>query len=89
MELLIKQKKNKQKNRNKKQKKGGIRFCINNLSLQDTATVVTHKTRWFLQNISTRRKICSNKDFLLNKYKYIGFTRFLYKTYLNRWRKKN
>ena len=23
----------------------GIRFCINNFSLQDTATVATHKTR--------------------------------------------
>ena len=43
----------------------GRRFCINNLSLQDTATVTTHKTMWFLKDFSTRRKICCNKDFLL------------------------
>ena len=46
----------------------GIRFCINNLFVQDTVTVVTHKRRQFLKKISTSRKICfinSNKAFLL------------------------
>ena len=30
----------------------GIRFCINNLFLQDTVTVVMHKSRRFLKEIS-------------------------------------
>ena len=41
----------------------GITFSINNLFLEDTATVATHTG--FLKAISTRREICSNKDFLL------------------------
>ena len=45
-----------------------IGFCINNLFLQGTSTVATHKRRRFLKDIFTKRKICStssNKDFLL------------------------
>ena len=38
-------------------------FYINNLYLQDTVTVAMHKG--FLKDISARRKICSDKDFLL------------------------
>ena len=41
----------------------GVRFCINNLFLQDTATVATHKMRWFLKDISTRQKICLSLRF--------------------------
>ena len=36
---------------------------MNMLSMQDTVIVATHKE--FLKDISSRPKICSNKDFLL------------------------
>ena len=46
----------------------GIRFCIINLFLQDTATVPIHKG--FLKDISTRQKICFNKDFLIKLFRH-------------------
>ena len=45
---------------------------MNNLFLQDTVTVVTHKKRRYLKEISTNEKICStssNKDFLLDLFR--------------------
>ena len=58
------------------------RFCINNMSLQNTATVASSMTRSFLKDISSGRKICFNKDF------FIKITLPLGSTFRKKWKTK-